>query len=160
MAVLKLLLGRSWASRSFPEAPLGSLGQLLALRWPSLGRSWANLDPPEAALRLPKKALWPRPKNGQIAPTKKCPQNHPKTHIFRIWFWAHFWSTCKTLFQNVPGTPGPSKPTISLGRSFKNAASSMSLPRAKKDKKCEENEPEKGTKNYENWAHRCCLLQT
>ena len=116
------LLGLSWA------APLAHL----VLFWTLLGCSWASLFEPlgpkggQAATRCPKTA----PKVAQETP--KGAKTVPKKCKFRVFFGVLFLTLFGNPFRKGSWTPGPLKSVISLGRSFKNAASPRSPPRAKK----------------------------
>ena len=142
-------LGVSWASLG----DLGSLLGLLGLVGPLLGCSfglssalldslglllgcsWASLFEPlgpkggQAATRCPKtarKVAQETPKGAKTVPPK-CK--------FRVFFGVLFLTLFGTPFRKGSWTPGPLKSAISLGRSFKNAASPQVTSKSKKRQK-------------------------
>ena len=127
--------GLSWAFLALLGLSWAALLAYLVLFWTLLGCSWASLFEPlgpkggQAATRCPKTA----PKVAQETPkgAKKVPKDGNSVSFVGVLF--------KTLFGNPfrkgSWTPGPLKSATSLGKSFKNAASPRSPPRAKKDRK-------------------------
>ena len=155
-AVLRLsgvLLGLSWASLG-PSWPLMGLSLALAkLSRCSLGLSWSLLGGSGGSLEGVLASLWRLLDLGPLSqeaarqqesgpreckePPKRFPREpkrSPKKLFFRVLFGASFWTLFGTPLQRVSWTLGLCKTRISLGRSYKNAASPRSPPRAKNDR--------------------------
>ena len=138
--------GLSWAFLALLGLSWAALLAYLVLFWTLLGCSWASLFEPlgpkggQAATRCPKTA----PKVAQETP--KGAKTVPQKCKFRVFFGVLFLTLFGNPFRKGSWTPGPLKSAISLGRSFKNAASPRPPPRAKKDRKSNEKGFQKMTK--------------
>ena len=144
--------GLSWAFLALLGLSWAALLAYLVLFWTLLGCSWASLFEPlgpkggQAATRCPKTA----PKVAQETP--KGAKTVPQKCNCRVFFGVLFLTLFGNPFRKGSWTPGPLKSAISLGRSFKNAASPRSPPRAKKDRKSDEKGFQKHVKKLQKWG--------
>ena len=147
--------GLSWAFLALLGLSWAALLAYLVLFWTLLGCSWASLFDPlgqKEAARQRQGA----PRQPQKSPKRASwePQWYPKRAIFVSFWGSFFYLFSGILFGRVLGRLAPFKSVISLGRSFKNAASPRSPPRAKSDRKSNEKGFQKLQKNCKNGVRK------
>ena len=147
LASLGPLFGSARALSVLSWPLLVSVRRLWGVSWGCLGLSWAPFGPPflgplsQEAARQQESGLRECKEPPKRLPRE--PKRSPKKLPFRVVFRASLWTLFGTPLRRVSWTLGLYKTKISLGRSYKNAASPRSLPRAKHYRKSRK----KGTRN-------------
>ena len=138
-----LLFGSARALSVLSWPRLVSVRQLWGVSWGCLGLSLAPFGPPflgplsQEAARQQESGVRECKEPPKRLPRE--PKRSPKKLSFRVFFGASFWTPFGTPLRRVSWMLGLSKTRISLGRSFKNAASPRSPPREKNYRKWSKN---------------------
>ena len=119
------------------------------MSWPLFGAFWTSLSGPLSQEAARQQESGPGECKEPPKRHPREPKRSPKKLFCRFFFGASFWTLFGTPLRRVSWTLGLSKTKISLGRSYKNAASPRSPPRVKNNRKSSKNGTWNRAKNYE-----------